>query len=623
MPLLSVVLSMTERGRGSTGLGRRASLPPQGYEAAEAAPGALGGLDVLFDGEDERSTTFAVADFPLPGWHPAVADALRRVLGPLGSIRTLGSAKSYVRSVRQALLVLSGLTDPPSSPRSLTIAHLESMYDHHRGRGLHESRAWSRVAEFGRFLSVSPLVEQVAQDVIDHTCRRVGIQYRGGRPGYSDGELTRLLAAARTDVAAIRDRIRTAESLVSAHEQASGSLADGRYEALTLADMARSGVVPRPPGIDGEFRVTRRALASQLFLTIPDLAPLMALLVAVTGRNVETIKELPHEHRILESRAVEVRLVKRRRRGRWFDTATWDIGPPGKELDYPGGLYLLLHELTGRSRTFSDSTSVWSLWRNGHLRGLQGVEEHYDPFARDLSALAIRWTVWRDRHHLEADALEGAEPEPLEVSTNRIKTSTEVRRTKQLGGHLPSSARSNTVPVLFGNYLRGDPTVAEWAQDIVATAVSEAESKALQAHRRALQIAGGALHVRSPASGPEDDDMPAPHPAAEAAWTTCIDADSHPATGNTCRASFLDCFHCGNCVITPDHLPGLLGLLDALVARRQQLPEADWWRKYGPTWAAIHHDVLPKFSRSEITVAARNKATDSLLDLVETPWETA
>jgi hypothetical protein len=94
-------------------------------------------------------------------------------------------------------------------------------------------------------------------------------------------------------------------------------------------------------------------LAAHLFLTAPDLCPLMVLFVALTGRNIETIKELPTEHRILEGRAVELRVIKRRRGPRWWHTTvSWEIGEPHRELHTPGGLYLLIHQLTapGRAR---------------------------------------------------------------------------------------------------------------------------------------------------------------------------------------------------------------------------------------------------------------------------------
>ncbi|WP_158854465.1 hypothetical protein [Saccharothrix deserti] len=138
----------------------------------------------------------------------------------------------------------------------------------------------------------------------------------------------------------------------------------------------------------------------------------------------------------------------------------------------------------------------------------------------------------------------------------------EVRRTRQMGGHLPSAARSNTYPVLFSNYLSWDATVRDWAQEVVATALTDAEDAAWQAHRQALARAGGHLRVIGGDPTPQrleqegvDSDAAERVAAGEqdAAWTTCADPDQHPETGRPCRTpSRLDCFHCGNCVITRD-----------------------------------------------------------------------
>jgi hypothetical protein len=186
------------------------------------------------------------------------------------------------------------------------------------------------------------------------------------------------------------------------------------------------------------------------------------------------------------------------------------------------------------------------------------------------------------------------------------------------------------MPVLFRNYLRGDATVAAWADDVVADALVDAEQSALAAHQRALDTAGGRLHVLTGepdreglhhAGVPAASAQRVTRGEADTAWAACIDHDTHPATGKPCRSSFLDCFHCGNCLITRAHLPRLLALLDALTTRRQHLGEADWWRRYGPTWAAIRHDVLTKFSPAELDRAAANKPGDALLDLVEPPWQ--
>ena len=403
--------------------------------------------------------------------------------------------------------------------------------------------------------------------------------------------------------------------------------------------MTRTGEVPALPAPTRLALVRRREVAGDLYLTTRDIAALLVLLVAVTGRNIETIKELPAAHRLLEGRAVELRIVKRRRGPQcWWETVTWEIGEPERQLHTPGGLYLLAHRLTARSREFNGSPRLWSVWVNSVRAIERGVAEHRDMFGPDLNP-GLRLHTWAAQHHLTADPAlppdsneppDTVEPTALSVDFNRLKTSAEVRRTRRVGGHLPSAVRTNTIPVLFRNYLRGDPTVAEWAEQVVGEALADAEQSALAAHQRVLDATGGSLRV---VPGPGDanhlrqaglDSDTAQHAAAgelNTAWSACLDHDTHPGTGDTCRWSFLDCFHCGNCLITRDHLPGLLGLLDALTARRGQLSEADWWARYGLVWVAIRNDVLPKFSPAELDQAGVAKPTDALLDLVEQPWE--
>jgi hypothetical protein len=192
---------------------------------------------------------------------------------------------------------------------------------------------------------------------------------------------------------------------------------------------------------------------------------------------------------------------------------TWEIGPPGRELHTPGGLYLLMHELMAHSRLFAGSTALWAIWRNGHRSAVCGIDEHHDPFARRLSAGLEDRDRWVARHRLTAD-----DGTPFVVDLQRVKTSTEVRRTKQMGGHLPSAVRTNTVPVLFRNYLRGDPTVREWADQVVGEALVDAEQAALAAHRQAIQ-AGGAPRVLP---GPDTEHPDIGQPAA---WSACSDPD--------------------------------------------------------------------------------------------------
>ena len=335
----------------------------------------------------------------------------------------------------------------------------------------------------------------------------------------------------------------------------------------------------------------------------------------------------------LEDRAVELRVVKRRRGPRyWHTTVSWEIGDTGRELHNPGSLYLLVHQLTTPGRALLETADrIWAIWRNAVGDGIVGdLAEHSDPFAKGLNGVPLHGHRWVAEHDLTADAVDDrSPPAPLALDFNRLKTSIEVRRTRQMGGHLPSSARTNSVPVLFANYLRGDPTVVEWAHDIVSEALTDAEQSALAAHRRALEQSGGSLQViTGTRQGPERAGMvrdtatgSTGQGTLDAAWTEYIDHEHHPVTGKPCRASFLDCFHCGNCLISTKHLPRLLALLHALSIRRQQLSESDWWHRYGPVWAAIRHDILAKFTPAEIEQAEAAKPTDALLDLVEHPWQ--
>jgi hypothetical protein len=235
------------------------------------------------------------------------------------------------------------------------------------------------------------------------------------------------------------------------------------------------------------------------------------------------------------------------------------------------------------------------VWRHGVTAGVAGAAEHFDPAGARLAwnVDPAAWSAGRPRPVL-ADAAGGEAPGVLVLNFQRLRKSIEVRRTKQMGGHLPSAAQTNTYPVLFADYLRGDPTARAWAEEVMAEATSDAERAAWAAHRQALARTGGHLAV-----------VPG------------------PATGTRCTASFLDCFHCANCLITTGHLPRLLALLDALDTRRAQMAEADWWATYGGVWVALRRDVLDggPFTPAQLAQARAAMPTDTLLDLVEHPWE--
>ena len=605
-------------GRGSTHRGLRAPVPVTQYEAPAAVAGLSGDLVVQFVGDDARTCSWPVGRLPLPQWHPGVAAALVARTGPAGGCRTRASAREAWNAISRLLRFLAGLPVPPSTPALLTAGHLD-LYVQHRMKTSMRKYVLAAVAELRRLFQHAPLRDQLAPPAADYLAQRTLDMKSPSRSGYSDGELDRIVTAARIDVAAIERRLRHGEELLSRWRTDRESLSPAdRDLAAQLSSIAESGVVPRQVAHGVLGAQQRTTLAGHLFVTRADLEPVVVLMIAMSGRNSETVKELPADHQVVGGRAVELTAIKRRRGTRgWFDAVSWEIGPGHRRMHTPGGVYLLIHELMRRSREVSGSSSVWSVWRNAaKVADRAQSTEHLDPFAHALEAAGLWLPRWAAKHSLTVDQVTPGGPAgPLRLDLRRIRTSVEVRRTRAVGGHLPSAAVSNTTPVLFSNYLRGDHMVRDWAESVLGEAVADAERAALTAHQATLRASGNQpLQVNPPSSTAEE--------AVDGAWAACSDPEHRPTTGRACRSvSFLDCFHCGNCVITDSHLPAITSLMGALADRRTELSEADWWARYGPAWAAIRHEVYPKFTPAQLHRAAQDAPADAKLDLTEAPWK--
>ena len=608
-------------GRVRTRPGHRSPIPAGSYQAPAPARTGLRGPEVAFEGDDGRRRVFGFAGLPAAGWHEPLAAAFAARTGPGGQLRTLASAVCAWGTAGRFLRFAASQQPVPANPGMLQAAHLDRFHAH-RAATLTPPAALRDLRQLLALLGQEPLRGSLAAEVADYLGRRWKDPRQDGRPGYSDGELARILTAARSDAVAVCARIEAGERLLNRYERDRAALSEAeRAQGAELAAMAATGIVPVA---GGKGRRARKQLAGQLFLTRADLPPLLVLMVALSGRNGETVKELPAAHRLLDDKAVEVSVIKRRRGpAHWTGQAVWEIGPPSRRLHTPGGLYLLVHKLTARGRQISGSVSLWSVWRNDQ-DNTPGTAEHHDPFTGRLGNL-VPLREWAQRHGLRDD-----DGNTLGLQLGRLRTSAEVRRTRQLGGHLPSAARSNTMQVLWGSYLRSDPVIIAWAEETMDAALADAEQAALRAHAQALASHGGALRIIPGPAPAEDaaqvglDAMTARRAATgelDTAWTACTGRDASPWNEGTCRASFLDCFHCGNALITRTHLPRLLSLAEALEQRREQMNTDAWWRRYGPAWEAIRHHVLPEFSAAEVQAAAAARPADSLLDLAEGPRE--
>jgi hypothetical protein len=382
-----------------------------------------------------------------------------------------------------------------------------------------------------------------------------------------------------------------------------------------LRTIATTGIVStimRPDGLAD--RPAMHQVAGHLFLRHRDLGPLLTLAVGLSGRNVETIKQLTASHDVLEEKAVRVLLTKRRRGpDDMFEAVHWEIGKPSQQLRTPGGFYLLVQTLTRLSRSFSGTTSLWSIWtaRNRHV-GLFDIGLDQDHATRE----------WRTRHDLLGD-----DGKPLIITMPRLKKTVDVRTTRATGGHLPSSARSNSMPVPFSNYLRGDESVKDWAADVVTSALADVEADARFSHARVLAPIGDAPPDISVIS--RELRLPSTKARAllagelDTAYAACADIDHSPLSGGRrCAVSFLMCLQCQNALVTHAHLSGLKALQEWLIEQRETLDLEAWWHRHGVTWRAITEHIRPKFTPAEWDKAPIASGLAELFSLLDGPQET-
>ncbi|MDH6709892.1 hypothetical protein P3T27_006641 [Kitasatospora sp. MAA19] len=645
----------TDTGTG-TAAGRRAgrgriSPQPDGFYAPPAAADA-GGLVVEFFGEDGRRAVYSFEHLPCPGLHAALAAAWARRVGTAGGLRTRGAADGSWSGVVRLVRWLGELSRPPRTLGALTLAHLRR-YDQHRRmttqgpavvQEMHQVRALLKEVEPQEVLR--PQVREYLEQPARLYDRWHVEQERAQVPGYSDREFAAIMAAARGDVVAIRRRHRAARDLVERFRAAPQDLDEPtRSRAAALARTLETGEVPlvhttlAGGGQVADMAAWREA-AGELFLTTQDIVPLLVLGVGLSGRNTETLKELSCEHRLLEDRAVAVNLLKRRRgKSRSRETIHWETGTDSSRLRTPGGWFLLLHELTAAGRVFSGSRRVWSIWAAHHpagpseaLAARRAAHGHIDPFENRLGR-QLDLFRWAARHGLTADEPDDADDargvRPLKLTLGRLKKTVEVRTARTVGGHLPSASRTNTPNVSFLHYLRSDPRIRDWAEQVLTEALEDAEGSARAFRGRILNGPAAEEAARDPQAAAAALGTTAGTLAAARAGdldtlvAACLDFEHSPYSGNgLCDVSFLTCLRCPNALVAEHHLPALFALLHQLQADLDTRDVDDWIGRHGATWLIVTRLILPKFTaaqREQARALAPKSLPTDLLDGFKEP----
>jgi hypothetical protein len=605
------------RHRVRTGRGVRAAQPQGRYEPQARV---AGGLVVEFHGEDGRSKSYDFGRLPCPQLLPDLAAAFAHRVGPTGQRRTVASAETFFAAARRLVKFLDSLPEPPAGIEAIRLRDLQ-LYRLHRLQTVKPLGLSTEITDVGRLLTSPNLAGRLDPELADAFATGglsmpPGTHGKGGRPGFSDREFAAIVSAARGDAVAIRARIGAGEQLVADYARDPGAMSGpDRKLAARLADMAATGRVPSAGRREAVGGMREATMAGHLFVKEPDLPPLVILAAALSGRNGETVKELTAEHRLVEDKAVAVELVKRRRgKAMGRGSVHWEVGADSRRLHTSGGFYLLLEELMRRSRGFSGSERVWSIWtrRGGPAdAGLRQLKAdtggHVDPFALRLGRV-MSLNRWAARHGLVGD--DGG---PLEITLNRIKTTVEVRNARLYGGHLPSASRTNTFDVSFLHYLRNDPVVRQWADEVLTAALEHAESTARNFLPHVLDAAGRQAFAEAPQAVADvvGSDAATVGKAIAGDLDTlvaaCLDAEHHPWGEGHCQVSFLTCLRCPNALVTERHLPMLLALADWLQDELDRTSVADWCRRHGVTWLILTRLVLPRFTQAQCQAAAVDK----------------
>lgn len=343
---------------------------------------------------------------PRPELHPGLAAALTARVQPVGgTARTVSTADMYFASIRRFLGFLGVLDEPLASLGDLRGRHVRQYTASDPG---YSASAMNReIAQLCRLLQDAPygsLDEDLWQTVKNpgRLIRPTPASHR--TPVYSPDEFTALLTAARGDVARIAERVAAGEKLLAAFRSAPQSLSDtDRATARALDTLDRTGVLP-----SGQGPKEAALRAGRLCLTGADLAPLLVLAAGLTGLRARAVHTLPADHTV-DGATVVVAVND----GRDRDTVPvhWSLtGGDQAPLHKPGAFYLLLHQLTARSRRFARTPVVWSVWTPGG---------HTTPSFHAPSALL---TVWARRHQLTGD-----DGRPLTVAMPRIRATSRGR----------------------------------------------------------------------------------------------------------------------------------------------------------------------------------------------------
>jgi len=587
-----------------SGRGRRASLPPAGWEPPERLVVTPDTCTVLFTEEKgRRSRVYDFTKFPvsgeLQGW---MARCFARAAGPRGGAKRLTTANSYYALFAHLSRLLASAQHPPASAGQVTPAHIAafrlSLTPATLNSSIHRLRTLVRQddelpAETRRCICAGRLPRRPVAGIL----------------AYNEQERQQILAAARADIRKARDRIHGARELLDRYRRGemTGLGQRERRTAQALDVLDRTGDLPRHdrgaiPDWVQDVGGTRE-LGPMLCLTRMEAVAFAVLLVDMTGENFGTVIDWPAAHFRPDGGlgGQHVALVEetKPRRGPYREhmiAALEDL--PGEVAGALAG--------DGEHRTFRSPLRVYSL-----LLDLTSLARRHGGFDIAFAYVAIggtgRWRAGMHSYYVGCWAEDHGFPRPPSsrpdrpgrpkpASAGTAKPPVLLLRLRQTAIERGRRPVAHTRDTMNDHYLRRSPQVMKESQDIVREALDDEVAKA-----RSVQ----GIPVFTPDFLARADTDPAGAAAEmgvdamtlkrivareqDTVLASCTDhlSSPHDEPGDPCGASFLDCLDCPNARALPHQLPVQVIVHDRIKALRADLPPRAWEHRFGKAFSRL------------------------------------
>lgn len=594
---------------------RGAAMPADGYKR----PAQLdhSGLVVTHVSEDGGKTS--TYDFSQLQCAPELLSSLVQAFASCceqgGRWKTPSSVRTNAKHLRR---FIQDIAEMPNSPSSITEITPE-FWRAWRSARESTTRRWP-----ADILSIRTLLTE-SDGLPDSTRKAMRARVRKPRSrqfvAYSRSEFERIRTAAKAIVRAGNRRIQTNIATLNAYyageepsDAPTGRIRGRRWTAGELLDhIARTGSAPTGIGGSGLYRAKSPILPNldgattineAIFANSLEIAALSFLLVCEHGFNFSvisniTIDDIDRADDRAQDEPIHILHLDKPRRGptaRFSDETL--VGDGSRVLDQA----LSMTDQVRRTLSLIGNPSRKLLVYRASTRSTTGGS--VSPFCTELTPDPL-YHRWHARTRLLAD--DGA---PLKVNYQRLRLTEQVLNTKP---------RQNSPAVSEDIYRRPDPQTQENASGVI-----------IEGQNDAIEHARATVAIRTLTSQDLADAQTDPEPLAARLGVTpeklrlllagalntatgaCVDFTNSPfaeSKGLPCPASFLACLGCANAVVTPQHIPRLVALSDALERTGSAVSRQVWDEDY-----AIHFMRLTDLLSANTTAEERDRARKQLLD---------